>query len=123
MSNRPEGYHRMGREPEGHAASPVFQWRRAAKAMWDNSGEHTASYRIHGERIESSNASQYSGYEQVAGPITQKGNGGNAPCVVGVVHSTYDSGDSITSPEGRDHTRNTIVHNPGETHSRKGRRS
>ena len=97
--------------------SPV-SWRwHVWKVIESNSGEHTASSNL---IIKSSNVNMGS---EVAHPITQRGNGGNALCVVGIVRSTDDSEDSITSQEGRDHTRNTIAHNSGETHSRKGRRS
>lgn len=65
------------------------------KAVQVNSGERTVSS-IH--IIMSSNVNMEM---QVAHPITQRGNGGNAVCVVGVVRITDDSKDSITSQEGR----------------------
>lgn len=117
MSNVSEGCYVSAKEPECRYAPPVFQWWQAVKAIQGNSGEHTASSNL---IIKSSNVNMRS---EVAHPITQRGNGGNALCVVGIVRSTDDSEDSITSQEGRDHTRNTIAHNSGETHSRKGRRS
>ena len=108
-SNRFESYHGGMTEPEGLTASPVFQWRHVRKIIQVNSGEHTVS------PVHPIMSSTVNGRTEVAHPITQRGNGGNALCVVGVAGSTGDSEDSITSREGSGYTRNTAVHNSGET--------
>ena len=116
--NVSESYHGGTTEPEGPAASPVFQWRHVMKAIQTNSGERTASC-VH--IIKSSKVNMRT---QVAHPISTKvRNGGNALCVVGMARSTRDGKDSITFSEERGHTRNTIACNSGATHSREGRRS
>ena len=106
-SNRFESYHGGMTEPEGLTASPVFQWRHVRKIIQVNSGEHTVS------PVHPIMSSTVNGRTEVAHPITQRGNGGNALCVVGVAGSTDDSEDSITSREGSGHTRNTAVRNIG----------